>query len=346
MRIGFWKNRISRIFISSFLVVIVAAMTGCAPFDVNVSQSTKDLQAEAEDENLTIVGFSQLGSESAWRTANTKSVEDSLTQDKGFFLMSNNARQSQENQIKALRSFISQRVDYIVLCPVQEDGWETVLTEAEEAEIPVIILDRAVGSDCDGLYTTFVGENMQEEGSKAGKWLETHLSDKGLDNKDINIVVLQGTENSSAEIGRTAGFDNIAKEHPNWHILAQKDADFTTARGKEVMADYLKKYQKIDVLVSQNDDMTYGAIEAMDDAGVAAGSDVAVISFDATKSGLKLVQQGKVNVDIECNPMSGPLLAEVINKIEKGEKVQHVYYLDEKVFTKDNVDKFIDSRSY
>lgn len=308
----------------------------------------EQITVDPEMEDFIVVGFSQLGSESGWRTAHTASVQEALTKDEGYFLIFSNARQMQENQIKAIRSFISQRVDYIVFAPVIEDGWDTVLQEAKDAGIPVIIIDRMVNVADPSLYTTWIGTDANEEGRKAANWLEGYLEDRSRQSEDINIVVLQGTIGSTAQIGRTEGFEEIAAQHENWHILESASGDFTAARGKEAMAEMLRKYPHIDVLVSQNDDMTMGAIEAMREKGVSFGEwgKVTVISFDATKDVLKLVKKGLINVDVECNPIQGGYIARIIRKLENGETVEKSYVVEENVFTKDNVEGFLDSRTY
>ena len=301
-----------------------------------------------EQENLIVVGVSQLGSESGWRTANTESVQRVFTKENGYFLIFNNARQKQENQIKDIRSFISQRVDYIVFSPVTEDGWDTVLLEAKEAGIPVILADRMVNIQDESLYTTWVGTDMHEEGEKAGKWLEEYLKEHRRDEEEINIVVLQGTIGATSEIGRTEGFDSIADRHSNWNVLKRVNGDFTTAKGKEVMESLLKQYTDIDVVVSQNDDMTFGAIEAIQEAGrtVGVAGEITMISFDATHDALEMVEQGLINVDVECNPEQGDQIAEVIMKIENGEEIEKSYIIEENVFTKENVNQYLDSRTY
>lgn len=322
-------------------VLLTLCLSSCGVFEDVVVED----ESEMIDSDLIVVGFSQLGSESMWRTAHTASIQNALTKEDGFFLIYNNARQKQENQIKAVRSFISQRVDYIVFSPSAEEGWETVLQEAKDAGIPVILVDRTVSVADVSLYTTWIGANARQEGENAGLWLEEEMSrEKG----DVNIVVLQGTEGSSVRLGRTKGFQSIAEKHGNWHILEQQNGDFTTAKAKEVMKILLAKYPDIDVVVSQNDDMTFGAIEAMDEAGLSYGADgdIKVISFDAVHEALEMVRDGKINVDIECNPEQGAKVAEIIKRLERGEKVGKSYPIDEKVFTRENVEDYLDSRTY
>ena len=300
------------------------------------------------DENLIVVGVSQVGSESVWRTANTESVQSVFTKENGYFLIFDNARQKQENQIKALRSFISQKVDYIVFSPITENGWDTVLQEAKDAGIPVIIMDRMVNVKNESLYTTRVGSDFAAEGQNAGQWLADYLKEQGRTEETINIVVLQGTEGSTSMIGRTEGFDAVASQHDNWQILEQVSADYTTAKGREVMERLLSEYNDIDVVVSQNDDMTFGALEAIEEAGKTVGADgeIIMISFDAVGAALKMVEEGSINVDIECNPELGAYVEEVIRALENGENVEKTYHIEEKVFTKENVGEYIDDRTY
>lgn len=330
-------------------LLLMAMLSGCSlnPFDVKNQEN--ETSKEISDDNLIVVGISQLGSESAWRSAHTISVQNAFTKDKGYFMIFNNARQKQENQIKAIRSFISQRVDYIVFAPVIEDGWDTVLREAKDAGIPVILMDRTISVADESLYTTRVGIDARQEGEKAGKWLESELIKKNRQNDDINIVVIQGTTGSSSQRGRTIGFDSICDEHENWNILTQVDGDFTTLKGKEAMQQILKLYKgDFDVLVCQNDDMALGALEALNEEGIKTGigKDIMLISFDATHDGLELVRDGVINVDVECNPEQGEYISDVIQKLERGEKVEKEYLVDEKVFTINNVNEYIDNRTY
>lgn len=323
-------------------------LTGCGPFgDVVLEEDGLEVPSE-EEEDLIVVGFSQIGSESVWRTANSASIQNALSRENGFFLEFNNARQKQENQIKAIRGFISQRVDYIVFSPVTEDGWETVLQEAKDAGIPVILVDRKVVVEDESLYTTWIGSDAEEEGVNAGIWLEEYLAKTGREGESINIVVLQGTPGASIQLGRTTGFESVAEKHSNWRILEQKSADFTNAKGEEVMAQFIRKYQDIDVVISQNDDMTFGALKALEANGITTGvnGDVIVISFDAVREALELVAQGIINVDIECNPEQGEYIAAIIRKLENGEPVEKENIVDEQIFTPENVEQYLDTRTY
>lgn len=335
----------TRISILAVIFLMTALLAGCQD---EIKEETPDLEDTILNQELTVVGVSQLGSESMWRSANTISIKETFCKENGYFLLFDNARQKQENQIKAIRSFISQRVDYIIFSPLTEDGWETVLQEAKDAGIPVILMDRNINVSDHSLYTTWVGSDFTEEGRKAGEWLDEYLSGIKFNDEDVNIVVLQGTEGSSAMLGRTEGFNEVASKHQNWKILDQVNGDFTTLKGKEEMEMLLKKHENIDVLVSQNDDMTLGALEAIREEEKSTGSkrDIIVISFDATKPALEKVKAGTIQADIECNPLLGAELEEVIQRIENEQPVEKAYYVEEKVFTQKNVMSVIKDRIY
>lgn len=217
-----------------------------------------------------------------------------------------------------------------------------MLQEAKEAGIPVILIDRKVNVKDQSLYTTWIGSDFQKEGQMAGETLAGYLKAQGRQKEDIRIVVLQGTEGATATIGRSAGFDEVAKRHPNWLILEQVDAEFTTAKGQEEMERLLARYEDIDVVISQNDDMTFGALDAIHQAGKTVGEDgdILVISFDAVEDALKLVEDGIITADIECNPNQGEYAEAIIRQLESGENVDKMNFLPERVFTRETIREF------
>ena len=340
----FWKRSYGLIMVGLLLVMMIALLLSGSRLFTDIEEET-----HIEEEDRIVVGVSQLGSESGWRTANTESVQNAFTQQNGYFLIYNNARQKQENQLKAIRSFISQRVDYIIFSPVVETGWETVLQEAKQAGIPVILMDRNVDVEDESLYVTCVGSDFEKEGEKAGHWLERELVQRGVSGQSVNIVILTGTEGSSSQIGRSAGFATVAEKHNNWNILEEKCAEFTSTKGKEVMKTFLKRYPDINVVVSQNDDMTFGAIEAIKESGRTVGvdGDIIILSFDAVRGALDMVADGTINVDIECNPNQGEYLLRVIDMLEADETVEKMYYVEEDIFTIENVtEELLQERTY
>ena len=297
----------------------------------------------AADDTIT-VGFSQVGAESDWRTANTESMKSTFSEENGYELIFDDAQQKQENQLTAIRNFIQQEVDYILLAPVPETGWDTVLQEAKDADIPVIIVDRMVDVSDDSLYTTWIGTDSLLEGRKAAEWLNAYTTAKGIDAKDVNIVDIQGTIGSTAQIGRSKGLEEGVDNY-GWNLLAQQSGEFTQAKGQEVMESMLKQYDNINVVYCENDNEAFGAIDAIEAAGKTVGSDIAngeimVMSFDTTNAGLTDTLAGKITCDVECNPLHGPRAEELIKALEAGEEVQKLNYVDEEIFAADDtVDK-------
>lgn len=288
------------------------------------------------------MGFSQVGAESGWRTANTKSVQDSA-KTAGITLKFSDAQQKQENQIKAIRSYIQQKVDVIAFSPVVESGWDTVLKEAKDAKIPVILTDRAVDSKDTSLYKTFLGSDFVEEGKKAGQWLVNEYKDA----KDpVNIVELQGTTGSAPANDRKSGFQEVIGADPKFKIIASQTGDFTRAKGKEVMEAFLKSNPDIDVLYAHNDDMGLGAIEAIEGAGKVPGKDIKIITVDAVKDGMQALADGKINYIVECSPLLGPQLMDLAKKVVKGEQVPARVVTEETTFTQEQAKQALPSRQY
>ena len=281
---------------------------------------------------------------SDWRTANTESMKSTFSEENGYELIFDDAQQKQENQLTAIRNFIQQEVDYILLAPVTETGWDTVLQEAKDADIPVIIVDRMVDVSDDSLYTTWIGTDSLLEGRKAAEWLNAYTTAKGIDAKDVNIVDIQGTIGSTAQIGRSKGLEEGVDNY-GWNLLAQQSGEFTQAKGQEVMESMLKQYDNINVVYCENDNEAFGAIDAIEAAGKTVGSDIAngeimVMSFDTTNAGLTDTLAGKIACDVECNPLHGPRAEELIKALEAGEEVEKLNYVDEEIFaTDDTVDK-------
>ena len=292
----------------------------------------------AADDTIT-VGFSQVGAESDWRTANTESMKSTFSEENGYELIFDDAQQKQENQLTAIRNFIQQEVDYILLAPVTETGWDTVLQEAKDADIPVIIVDRMVDVSDDSLYTTWIGTDSLLEGRKAAEWLNAYTTAKGIDAKDVNIVDIQGTIGSTAQIGRSKGLEEGVDNY-GWNLLAQQSGEFTQAKGQEVMESILKQSgDDIDVVYCENDNEAFGAIDAIKAAGYEVGGEegqILVMSFDTTNAGLTDTLSGKITLDTECNPLHGPRVQEIIEKLEAGEEVDKQAYVDEEMFAADD----------
>ena len=308
-----------------FLLLSVFFMpAGCSPAMEEAAQSP------------VLLGFAQLGSESAWRIGNSQSIKDAA-QKAGVQLMFENAEQSQEKQIKALRSFIAYQVDVIAFSPIVEDGWDNVLREAKEAGIPVLLVDRVVKTDDESLYVGFIGSDFYEEGRSAGLFLQK----KAADMDHVRIVEIAGTEDSSPMRQRGRGFRDVLGTDPKYEILESVSGDFLLSKGRECMEYLLTKYKDIDVLYSHNDSMTLGALETIEAAGLVPGKDIIIITVDGEQKAIDLLKEGKINCVVECTPMLGDMVMELAKKLAAGQAINPVNYSSETVFTE--FDKNLDS---
>lgn len=324
------------------LIFIMLLVMFCA-FEVSCGENNTD-QAETADTEETlgddyiVVGFSQLGAESDWRSANTQSMQETFSAANKYKLIFEDGQQKQANQITAIRNFIQQEVDYIVLAPVTETGWDTVLQEAKDAGIPVIIVDRMVDVSDESLFTCWVGSDFHLEGKKVAEWLKCYTDEKGIPVEDIHIVNIQGTIGSTAQIGRSKGLSDAARRY-GWDLLAEVEGDFTQAKGREVMESLLHQYHNINVVYCENDNEACGAIEAIESAGRKVGSDIAngeimVISFDGVKQEiLDYVFEDKISCIAECNPLHGPRVRAMIESLEEGKMPDKFSYVDEQIFS-------------
>ena len=316
----------------TLLGVAVAAAMACAA--TALAHAAKPLT----------IGFSQVGAESEWRTANTASIKAAAKQ-ANVNLKFADAQQQQQNQVKAIRSFIAQRVDVIAFSPVVETGWETVLREAKNAKIPVILTDRAVKVSDPSLYASFIGSDFVEEGRRAGRWLLDYAKKNG--DKPLNIVVLQGTVGSAPATDRKNGFVEVIAGNPKLKILRSQTGDFTRAKGKEVMEAFLKSEGKnINVLYAHNDDMAIGAIQAIEEAGLKPGKDIVIVSIDGVRGAFEAMMKGKLNVTVECNPLLGPTLMQTAQAVAAGQPVAKRITVQEGVFPAEVAAKEFPNRKY
>ncbi|MCC9704491.1 ABC transporter substrate-binding protein [Streptomyces sp. MNU76] len=291
------------------------------------------------------LGFSQVGSESGWRSANTDSVK-SAAKEAGYNLKFSDAQQKQENQISAIRSYIAQKVDVIAFSPVVVTGWDAILKEAQAAKIPVVLTDRSVESD-ESLFVTLVGSDFTDEGRRAAKILEKVLEKAGHKGK-VKIAQLEGTTGAAPAIERAKGFKEImdAEHKDDWEIVVSQTGDFTRAGGKQVMAAFLQSNPDINVLYAHNDDMGLGAIQAIEAAGKKPGKDILIVTVDGVKDGFIAMSEGKINAIVECNPLLGPQLMEVVQKVKDGEKVERWIKTEESDFMQDQAKDALPTRKY
>ncbi len=317
--------------------VLLVAFAFFLIFPRSLNQLSKN-EAKSNSKEKLLLGFSQIGSESAWRTRNTQSIFEAAEQN-NIQILFDDAQQKQSNQLKAIRSFIVYQVDVIAFVPIVEDGWDNVLQEAKEANIPVIIVDRQINAD-PSLYAGFLGENGFEEGRSAGNFLVNKCSSSPKEK--INILELSGTANSSVVINRANGFRNVIQDNPKFQIIHSEDGDFLRSRGKEITNRILEENgglyingEKIDAIYSHNDSMTLGLLEVLDSKKIPY-REVVIISIDAEQKSINALMQGKLNCVVECNPNLGPTLMNLVQDIANGKMIPRVTYMKETVFTEND----------
>jgi ABC-type sugar transport system, periplasmic component len=350
------KRSASRVQFLSFIMVLLL-LQGCnaAPSVPAAASADPDrppsiqewMRTKGEDvraDKPLVIGFSQLGSESAWRMANTASVQEAA-KESGISLLLENAEQSQPKQFEAVREFIRRKVDVIAIAPVVESGWSGILQEAKLAGIPVVILDRSVNVEDTSLFVTTIGSDFYEEGVKAGKYLLDRMQNQA---GPIRIAELQGTAGSSPSIQRGEGFRSVVKARTDMVITQSAPADFTENKGKEVMRELLQvpSEERPQVLFAHNDDMAIGAIEAIKEAGLKPGKDIVILSVDGSRSALRLLNDGELNAVVECNPLLGPLLMQAAKEIMAGRSLPKRMIPPEDIFTQERAEQAIQNRKF
>ncbi|MBR4760842.1 MAG: ABC transporter substrate-binding protein [Lachnospiraceae bacterium] len=335
------SKQITNILIAILCIVFLTACGTPGSSETSQDSSSADgATSDASDQDLIVVGFSQVGAESDWRKENTQSMIKAFSAERGYDLILEDAQQKQSNQITAIRTFIQRDVDYIVLAPVTEEGWDTVLGEAKDAGIPVIIVDRKVATEDEDLFTCWIGSDFELEGKKVCTWLTDFCTKKGIAPDSLNIVDIQGTIGSSAQIGRTKGLVDAAAKN-GWNIAGMASGEYTQAKGREVTAGFLGRFPEINVVYCENDNEAFGAIEAIEAAGKKAGSDIAkgeimVLSFDGvSQEAIEDAREGKISCIGECNPLHGPRVEKIIKNLRQGVQPDKYIYVEEEVFSAD-----------
>jgi simple sugar transport system substrate-binding protein len=286
------------------------------------------------------IGFAQTGAESAWRTANSESMKSEAAK-RGIDLKFSDGQGKQENQIRAVRSFITQGVDAIVIAPIVETGWDPVLREAKRAKIPVILTDRTIQTSDESLYVCFIGSDFYEEGKMAADWLAKHAGGKG------GIVELQGTPGSAPANERRKAFADGISKYPGLKIIDSQSGNFERSGGKQVMEAFLKKHGKsINIVYAHNDDMALGAAQAIEEAGLKPGKDITMVSIDAIGEAVKAVAAGRLNCTVECSPLFGPKVYDTVAKVLAGEKVPKKAFNKDELFDATNAARALPTRQY
>jgi simple sugar transport system substrate-binding protein len=293
----------------------------------------KKPEAEADQSRGIILGFSQIGAESAWRICNTRSVQEAATE-AGIQLLISNAEQKQENQIKAIRSFIAYQVDVIAFEPIVSDGWDNILQEAKDAGIPVLVTDRKIDIQDESLYAGFIGTDSVEEGRDAARFLLRKFKDRiAAGDEPVRIVELSGTIGASPATGRAQGFREIIDQYPQFQIIHSESGDFLRSKGYELMRSILKSYSDIDAIYSHNDGMTLGALDAIKEKNIIPGQDIVIVTIDAEQAVIDALRRGEVNCVIECNPKQGPDIMKLTQQLARGEPISRLIYMEGSVFS-------------
>lgn len=332
------------------LLLLCLGMMGCA---IQEKEKTSEIvrgEAPEFEDDLLHIGLIQTGKESDWRDANTNDYLNTFVEERGYSLIYIDGNSSPERQVKAMRDLIRQQVDYIILQPIVEDGWEEVMDEADQAGIPVIVADRQIAVD-ESKYVAWIGSDFYEEGKKAVRWLEAYLEENGRQEEELNILLLEGTEGATASEGRTRGILELVEEHDNWKIIARECANFTQGEAQTVMEEIMEKTnpRSIDVIISENDNMMFGAMKAMERKGVSFGpeGDIVTISFDALGQSFEKMMSGELQATVECNPLLAGGVEKIIKKLESGKTIEKKkHYIEENVYDYKNASQYIGERVY
>ena len=325
---------------------LLAAGCGAAEQDMEKPELVRVDDTKYED-NAINVGFVQTGKESDWRDANTNDFLHTFTVAKGYNLIYIDGNSDPKRQVKAVYDLVAQNVDYIIMDPIVETGWEDALQRAKDKNIPVIVADRKVDAD-ESMYTAWVGSDFEKEGIRAAQWLKEYIPADDYKNKKVKIVLLEGTEGASAALGRTKGLLSVLDKDTNFEIIARECGNFTQGEGKLAMEKVLNQYDEFDVLIAENDNMMFGAMLAMDEKNITYGpdGDIVTISFDALHEAFLKMIDKELQLTVECNPLLAGLVENVIQTIENGGEVKKINYVDEEIFPYYSAEKKVENRSY
>lgn len=324
------------------IIILLSILAGCGQPQPSTPAELAETASGAKPKKTyrdLVIGYAQLGAESEWREANTASVKE-MAEELGIELKFADAQQKQENQIRAIRSFIAQKVDVIGVPPIVETGWREVFEEAKQAGIPIILVDRRADVPED-LYVTYLGSNFLEEGRNAGRVMAQLVNGKA------NIVELVGTVDSAPANDRYRGFREIIRDYPEMRVIDSESGDFTVAKGREVMQVFLNKHgNSITALYAHNDDMALGAIQAIEAYGLRPGVDIVIVSVDAARGAFEAMIAGKLNATVECNPLLGPQFFELALQVANGEPVPKWVPSEEGIFYPKDAAEILPTRKY
>lgn len=336
-------SKLKKVFTCFLFLICAIAVTACGE---EKSKQKSDSKEAAGSSGLITVGYVQSGTGAAWSHANVESIQQNCTEENGIKLLYENAEDSFENQLNIVRSYIEQKVDLISFTPIVSEGWDEVLQEAKDAGIPVIVMDRMVDVKDDTLYNCWIGSNFLLEGYKAADWLIDYMDSLKTKKKTYKVALFQGTIGASAETGRTQGVEEMLGAEGNYKFVYKDTGGFNHDGGVRNMENVLKQKLDIDILISENDDMALGAIEVMEKNGIKPGKDIVIVSFDGIHDAFQAMTEGKINCVMECNPLTGKLLASAIKTVMNKDPISKKNYVQEELFPADTAKDYIDSRKY
>lgn len=336
--------------VAAVLILIVSAGTFALSLFTGETRNGDNLQSEFD--YLITVGISQSGEESSWKDANTASFMDTFVKSNGYEAVYADAGSDQEKQIEDVEGFIKQGVDYIILNPISEIGWDDVLEDAKKAHIPVILVNNGVDTDDSSLYSCMLGSDYGKQMKKAGKWLDEYLKEEEEQTEEditIKIAAIQESIGSEEQLTRAQGYQTMLERYSDWEMVAQQTGDNSREEAEKVMKLFLEQEPDLRVVFAESDEMALGAIDAIGKSGKTCGEDgdIIVISFGGSKAGIEAVKEGKLNVTFECNPGQGPKAAELIQRLESDISIDKEQYVEETYFdgTMD-LDEIIENRTY
>lgn len=335
-------NRLKNLFSYFFLALCAMMLVACGNGTSEQAMGNKDT---SDDSKVITLGYAQSGTDATWSLAYVESVKENCTEENGIKLLYENAEGDFDRQVEIVRSYIQQKVDIIGFTPIVSDGWDDVLKEAKAAGIPVVILDRTVSAP-DNLYECWIGSNFLLEGYKAADWLIEYMKNHGSGKGKYKVAIFQGTIGASAEVGRTKGVEEMLGDDGNYKIVYKDTGDFCHDGGVKNMKKVLEKNLDIDILIAENDDMALGAIEVMEKNGIKPGKDIVIVSFDGIHAAFEAMIKGKINCDMECNPLSGKPFVDAIKKVMNGDPIEKSNYIQEELFPADTAADYIDHRKY
>lgn len=279
------------------------------------------------DGDTVTIGFVAVGPEGGWRAANEQNIQDTFTADAGFDLKYAPATNlDQKSQIDAFTSFVDEEVDIVLLSATEASGWEDTLKRAQEAEIPVILLDRGIEPDDPSLYVTRIAPDNVEVARAVGEWAAAEFAD------GANYVVLEGPAGVGVVNERNQGFDE-GIEGSSLNLVDAQTANWSTEEGKSVMETMLKANNNdIQFVFAQNDEMGLGAVQAVREAGLTPGEDVKIATIDGTKAAIEALAGGDLSFVHEYNPLFGETALDVVNKVLNGEDIESYIIVPSEAF--------------